>query len=65
MLTRLTLLGLLALAGCANVSTGQRSDCFGRTDIEGDFVTRSLALAAVAPVSSGHGGAHECDFQDL
>lgn len=56
---------LLIAAGCSGVSTGQRSDCFGRTDVENTFVTRdgttvSLqgALSAVAPVD-------DCVFEDF
>jgi len=53
------------VTGCSGVSTGQRSDCFGRTDINDTFVTRngtsvSLhgAFSAVAPVE-------DCGFVDF
>jgi hypothetical protein len=55
----------LIVAGCSGVSTGQRSDCFGRTNINDTFVTRngtsvSLhgALSAVVPVD-------DCGFVDF
>ena len=53
------------VTGCSGVSTGQRSDCFGRTDINDTSVTRngtsvSLhgAFSAVAPVE-------DCGFVDF
>lgn len=64
-------IGLIALAatvaGCTGVTTGVKSKCFGNTEVDGTYVTRSstnhfsFASGANIPANGDNG----CGLEDL
>ena len=53
------------VAGCSGVSTGKRSDCFGRTDINDTFVTRDGTRVSLYGGLAAVASADDCGFVDF
>lgn len=63
----LLVLGLFALSACEGVSTGQKSDCFGKTSFDGSYVTQLGFSPSRDRLSSKtqNGGNDDCHFENL
>lgn len=56
---------LLGLTACSGVTTGKKSDCFGRSDVDWSFVSPNAMSFTSLGTKNVEDGSDDCDFQNF
>lgn len=59
------LAALTGVAACSGVTTGTKSDCFGRSDVDESFVSRNATSFMTLSTKNAWDGSNDCDFQSF